>query len=380
MNRERDPAAPADLANRLRALRDDGLYRRLLTPDGVDLTGNDYLGLAADPRVRDALIGALNAGTPHGSTGSRLLSGNHPVWSPLEARFAAWQRQESALFLPSGYHANVALLGALLQPNDVVISDRLNHASLIDGMRLTRAERVLVDHGDIGAVSRAITEAGDRTCYVAVESVYSMDGDLAPLRDLAALCDGTGARLIVDEAHATGLFGSTGAGRIEAEGASSSVFASVHTCGKALGLAGAFIACSSVVKDMIINTGRPFIFSTGAPPFHAAAIHAAIDVVERSPALRQRPLELAQRLRAALPPLPTGNSDSHIVPVIPGDRGHTLRLADALRGRGWDVRPIRPPTVPKGQCRIRLVVNATLSENQIDDLATDVHALWTPTR
>ena len=366
--------------SQLETLRASGLLRSLKVPQGVDLTSNDYLGLSTHPEVRAALIGALSSGVPHGSTGSRLLSGHSLDWSDVERSLAAWQRRESALFLPSGYHANLALLGATCGPDDVVISDRLNHASLIDGLRLTKARRIIVDHRDVDAVSRAMRAARPRQCTVVVESVYSMDGDLAPLRELAELCASSGARLIVDEAHATGVFGASGAGRVEQEGLTDHVFASVHTAGKAMGLAGAFIATSRPVHDLCVNVGRAFVFSTAPPPFMAHGVAAAMRIIAQSAHLRSQPLQLARRLRQRLAPLPVGASASHIVPLMVGDLHHTRRLCDALCSRGWGVRPIRPPTVPQGTCRIRLVLNAKLTFNQVDQLAYDIHNLWDRTR
>lgn len=336
------------------------------------MSSNDYLGLASDLTVRNALRGAL-AELPHGSGGSRLLSGHHRAFSALEARVADWQGTEAALFYGAGFAANQGLLGSVLEAGDLVVSDALNHASLIDGIRLTKAERRIVPHLDLEAYDRAI-EPG-RFTWVLVESVYSMDGDLAPLEELADLCIRRGAALIVDEAHATGLYGPTGAGRIEDCGIRDTVFASVHTAGKALGGAGAFVVGSAALRDLQIQRGRSFVFSTAPPPFLSAGLHAAIDRIQSDPRLRNRPVELATQLRRALAPyVEVRGEGSPIVPVIVGSVERAMALARGLARRGWDARPVRPPTVPAGTSRVRLVVHAGLDADQIDALAADVRA------
>ncbi|MDP6935719.1 MAG: aminotransferase class I/II-fold pyridoxal phosphate-dependent enzyme, partial [Myxococcota bacterium] len=234
---------------RLQALESRGLRRRLTRARGVDLSSNDYLGLASDPVVREALRGALDEGGPHGSTGSRLLSGNDPRFEALESEFAAWQGREAALYFSTGYAANVGMVSALVQAGDVVVSDALNHASLVDGVRLSRGERRIVPHLDLDAFAQAVSGSSPGQCWVLVESVYSMDGDLAPLAELADLCDRAGANLVVDEAHATGLFGTNGAGRVSEAGLQHRVFATVHPCGKALGMSLTYAHLGSCRKE-----------------------------------------------------------------------------------------------------------------------------------
>jgi 8-amino-7-oxononanoate synthase len=241
-------------------------------------------------------------------------------------------------------------------------------------MRLSKARRVIAPHRDIDAVARAVRDA-DGAAWVVVESVFSMDGDLAPLADLAQLCADHGARLVVDEAHATGMFGPEGQGRVVAEGLRDGVFASIHTCGKALGLVGAVVVGSADLREALLNLARPVIFATASPPFLAAGLAAAIELVASDPALRARPGHLGARLREALDGVDTGASESHIVPVITGAISPTMALADGLRARGWDARPIRPPTVPDGACRVRLVLHAALSDADVDRLAADVRSL-----
>lgn len=359
------------LAERLAGLDRAHRRRSLFLSAGAPLTDNDVLGLSRHPAVAAALIDALQRGVPTGGAGSRLLGGNHPDWMALEAQVAAWQGREAALYFSSGYAANVGLLSCLPAPGDLIVSDSLNHASLIDGARLSQARKVVVPHGDVAAAARAI----DGPAWVVVESVYSMDGDLAPLVEYADLCQKTGARLIVDEAHATGLYGEEGQGRVAALGLSERVFATVHPCGKAVGMAGAFVCGSRELVDWLVNAARSFVFSTAPPPFLAAGLAAAIGVLRADPALRERPLRLADRLRARLlGRVDTGRSESAIVPLVVGDEESALTLAERLRGRGWEVRAIRPPTVPPGACRVRVVVHAALGEAQIDQLAADILA------
>lgn len=362
------------VSRRLEELERAGLRRQLrAAPGALSVSSNDYLGLATDSTVNSALVHAL-ADFPHGATGSRLLTGHHGLFDVVERRMADWQGAPAALLYATGFAANQGLLTALIEPGDRVVSDALNHASLIDGLRLTRAERHVVPHLDLDAVASALQ--GDRPTWVVVESVYSMDGDLAPLAELADLCARRGAALIVDEAHATGLYGPTGAGRIEALGLRDAVFASVHTAGKALGCAGAFVVSSEPVRELQIQRARSFVFSTAPPPFLCAGLLAAIERVQEEPALRARPRELAARLRVQLQghaEIPGG--DSPIVPVVVGSVARAQGLAEGLAERGWDARPIRPPTVPEGTCRVRLVMHAGLTEAQVDQLASDVRGV-----
>lgn len=362
------------LAERARDWDHRGLRRTLRPVSGVDLTSNDVLGLASDPTVRDAMVDALREGLPHGSGASRLLTGDHAAWHALEARVADWQGAEAALFMPSGWAANTGLVQALVEPGDLVVSDALNHASLVDGVRLTHAERRIVPHGDLAAVGAALAAPRTGRAWVLVESLYSMDGDAPDLAAWSEVCDRHDAALIVDEAHATGLFGPEGQGRVVEAGLRNRVLLSVHTAGKALGLWGAFVVGPALVIDTLVQRSRPHVFSTAAPPFLAAGLHAALDRVTGDPALRERPGRLAARLRAQLSGVDTGASTTHVVPVIVGSTERALALAAHLAACGWDARAIRPPTVPEGASRVRLVVHAALTEGEVDQLAADVLA------
>lgn len=360
------------LAADLKSLDSQSQLRRLEPLQGIDLTSNDYLGLARDPRLRDALIQSLQRGEATGSTGSRLLSGNAHTWEELETEFAEYMGSEAALFFNSGYAANTGLLGSLPRPEDVVFSDSANHASIIDGIRLSKASKIIFSHLDLDFLEdglRRLPSGGER--FVVVESVFSMEGDRAPLRDLAALACRYGAEFIVDEAHATGVFGPMGRGLVADAGLSGGVLASIHTCGKALGSAGAFVACSETLKQNLVNRARPFIFSTALPPYFAAQVRAALGIAREGDELRKRLYSLADGLRAQLRHrgLNAGRSASQIVPVLFGPNERALRAAESLNRAGFAVRAIRPPTVPPGTARLRLSLNVNLSFEDLERLA-----------
>lgn len=341
-----------------------GLRRHLRPPTGVDLSSNDYLGMATHPVLKERMAEAvLREGC--GATASRLLRGERASFAAVERRFAEFKRTEAALFFSSGYAANIAVLSTFLESTDVVFSDELNHASLIDGMRLGRARRVIFPHGNIEAFSRLLEAehcAGQR--FLVTESLFSMEGDVAPLAEYAALCRATGTALIVDEAHAVGIYGARGSGLIEASGIEEDVFLSVNTAGKALGVGGAFVAGSAWAVEYLIQRARPFIFSTAPPPAMAAAIDAALTVIAEKPERRTQLLERAARLRELLADrgvtvLP---GRSQILPVIVGDNARSTAVASTLQAKGFDVRAIRPPTVPSGTARLRIAVNVSFNE------------------
>ena len=357
---------------RMRALDDEGLRRTLRPPSGIDLSSNDYLGLATHPHVKARMIeGVAREGA--GSTGSRLLRGHRGGFAAIERRFADFKGTERSLYFSSGYLANLAVLSTLPEPGDVILSDERNHASLIDGIRLSPARRVIFAHNDAGALGRALDEtggAGQR--FVVVESLFSMDGDEAPLASYAEICRAAGAELVVDEAHAVGVYGAKGSGLIEEHGIQKDVFLSVNTAGKALGVSGAFVAGPEWAMDYMIQRARTFVFSTAPPPSIADALDAALDVIEQEPERRATVLDRAQALRmrlaAAAVPLPAGTSQ--IIPVLIGDSGRAVAVAEALQAGGFDVRAIRPPTVPPGTARLRISVNVHLTGDQMDRFVT----------
>ncbi len=366
----------AVLDSRLAALAERGISRSLTLPDGLDFSSNDYLGLAADAGVQAeirARIAALPDDEPLGAPSSRLLRGHFARHAALEERLAAWRGTESALLFPSGYQANVGLLSSLIEPCDRAITDAQNHASLIDGLRLSGCRKVIVPHLDLGAIETALAKPHPRgRTFVVTESLYSMDGDIAPLDSYAELCGRHGAELIVDDAHAAGVYGDhRGSGLIEAFGVERGVVASIATFGKALGFAGACVAGSRTLVDFLVNRCRSFIFSTAMAPLGTIAINVALDSVAAEPQRRRRVLALSDRLRErvralGLDPL---ESTGPIVPVILGDNERAVAVAARLRVRGFDVRAIRPPTVAAGTARLRISVHANRTEAEIDALA-----------
>lgn len=358
----------ARVRQRLADLQAHGLLRRLRPPSGIDLSSNDYLALASHPRLVHALAAAVRAHGA-GSTGSRLLRGDREAFTAVEARFAAFKNTARALFFSSGYLANIAVMSTFAEAGDVIFSDERNHASLIDGMRLSRASRVVFPHNDVAALERLL---GDTPCsgerFVVVESLYSMDGDEAPLARLADICSAAGAHLIVDDAHAVGVRGGSGSGLIEECGVDGAVCLSINTAGKALGVGGAFVAGPEWAIEYLVQRARPFIFSTAAPPALAAALDASLDVVRDEPARRARLRQLARYARLGLRAagVAVDDGDSHIIPVHIGGNDAAVSVADALRDDGFDVRAIRPPSVAPGTARLRVSINAALDEPTLD--------------
>jgi 8-amino-7-oxononanoate synthase len=340
-------------------------------PGGLDFSSNDYLGLRLDPRLLEA---AQRAGSRFGSgTGAaRLLRGTTPVHAALEEALAAWKGQEAALLFNTGYQCNATVIPALAGPGDGVFSDRLNHASIVDGCRLARAGGAQVeifhhlDLQDLAAWIRAWREGGGRgLALVVTDTVFSMDGDAADLPGLLKVCRAEDALLMVDEAHATGLLGPTGAGLAEAQGVAAEVPLVMGTLGKALGSFGAFVACSGALRDHLVNTCRGFIFSTALPAPVAAAGLAAVGLAQAEPFRRQMALGHAARLRSALS-LPS--QPSAIVPVLLGSEASAMARAAALQAAGFDVRAVRPPTVPEGTSRLRITTGAHLTRADLSAL------------
>jgi 8-amino-7-oxononanoate synthase len=349
----------------LAALAARDQLRRLSTIQGVNLCSNDYLGLSTDSRLRQAIFEAIAGGTELASTGSRLLSGNAEIWEELEAEIAQFMVSEAALYFSSGYSANVGVLSALIQPGDVVFSDAANHASIIDGLRLSGARKVIFPHLDLDSLERELRKehSGAAQKFIVSESIFSMDGDRAAVADLVALGEEYGAEIIIDEAHATGVEGPQGRGTVAAFGIADRVLVTVHPCGKALAGVGAFVCCSEKLKQYVVNRARTFIFSTALPPYVAAQMRAAIRAValanpERI-ALGTMTTFLRQRLRGA--GFDIGQSDTHIVPIFLGENELAIRFAALLGDLGFGVRAIRPPSVPNGAARLRISLTARLS-------------------
>jgi len=355
----------------LHALGDQNRLRALAPRAGLDFSSNDYLGLAASPRMRSALTTALARGTAIGAGGSRLLRGNAPEHEELEAKAATFFHAQRTLFFSSGYAANSALFATLPQSDDLVILDELIHASSREGVRAGRAASVESLHNDVASVEDSIrtwrAAGGLGQIWIAAESLYSMDGDRAPLSDLMTLADKHEAFLVIDEAHATGVFGTDGRGLAEnIEGRDNVIV--LHTCGKALGSAGALLTLPLSLRDFLVNRCRAFIFSTAPSPLMAVAALEALAILKDEPqrreALRSLVAYAGHQARACALPV----SGSQIFPVIIGDDLGVMQIASGLRERGFDVRGVRPPTVPKGTARLRISITLNVTETAIAGL------------
>ncbi len=387
-----DPLAWLD--DELDALDRQQLRRRLVTRLGdqgpeialagdaggerlVNFGSNDYLSLAADPRVAAAASVAI-AEVGFGAGASPLICGHTGQHAALEARLAQFTGCEAALVFSSGFAANVGTIAALVGRGDAVFSAAANHASLIDGCRLSRAEVFVFPHEDLATLEQQLAAAAHvRRRLIVCDSLFSMDGDAAPLAELAALAAQHRAMLLVDEAHATGVFGSGGAGLVEALGLEQQVHVRIGTLSKALGSAGGFVAGRRSLVDWLVNRARPYVFSTAHPPAVAAAALAALDIVATEPQRRRRLLELAAELRQELSGQGwnVGRSTSQIVPVIVGPAERALELAAELRRQGFFVPAIRPPSVPEGTSRLRASLCSGHAEEDVARLASALRAL-----
>jgi 8-amino-7-oxononanoate synthase len=377
-----------EIAERLDELRESGLRRRLrlisspqgprVTLDGrpvLLLCSNDYLGLADHPRVRGAAAeAAMRWGA--GAGASRLISGNMQPHRLLEERLAAFKGYEAALLFGSGYLANVGTIAALAGRGEVVFSDELNHASIIDGCRLSRAETFVYRHRDIEHLAWGLREAGTRASLIVTDGLFSMDGDVAPLPELVELARRHSCLLMVDEAHATGALGPGGRGSVAAAGLSGEVDVVMGTLGKALGSYGAYVCAGRELTELLLNTARTFVFSTAPPPPVAAASMAALTLLESHPHRVERLAENAATLRRALAAegLAVSASESQILPVAVGDADRTMELCERALERGVFVQGIRPPTVPEGSSRLRFTAMATHRTAELERAAKLVGA------
>jgi 8-amino-7-oxononanoate synthase len=365
----------AHLADQLDQLEHDGL-RRDARPAArpaahLSFCSNDYLGLAS----RTAPPASSGAGA------SRLIAGERDEHRRLERAFASWLGVEDVLAFSSGYAANVGTVSALAVPGDLIVSDALNHASLIDGARLSRARVAVVPHGEVAAIATALAERAEARAWVVVESYYSMDADGPDLAALRSVCDAHGAALYVDEAHALGVLGPAGRGRCAEAGVTPDVL--VGTLGKSFGSQGAFVGGRGVLREWLWNRARSFVFSTGLAPVSAAAGSRALQEVIERPELGAHVRDLAARLRSGLLGAASdgavGGAASapqveparvlgfgHVVPVVLGTPARALRWAAHMRELGVDVHAIRPPTVPAGASRIRMTVTAAHRVEDID--------------
>ena len=306
-----------------------------------------------------------------GAGASRLISGNMQPHSRLEKRLAAFKGYESALLFGSGYLANTGTIAALARDGEVVFSDELNHASIIDGCRLSRAETFVYRHGDVEHLAWGLRKAGDRAALIVTDGVFSMDGDIAPLAELAELAKRHGCRLMVDEAHATGAIGPGGRGSVAAAGLSGEVDVVMGTLGKALGSYGAYVCANRETTDYLLNTARSFVFSTALPPAVAAAGLAALELLQSQPDRVGRLATNARTLRNALAAegLEVGEAGTHIVPLAVGDAGTAMNLCERILERGVFAQGIRPPTVPEGSSRLRFTVMSTHRREELERAA-----------
>lgn len=376
----------SELAGALKRISSQGRYRCLqeieavrgpiIQIDGrelVNFSSNDYLGLATHPKLIEAAQ-AATAEWGAGSGASRLISGNLEIHEALERDIANWKRTESSLLFNSGYHANIGAIPALAGEGDVILSDALNHASLIDGCRLSRAETRVFAHNDMDALESLLKAAqpqGRR--FIVTEAVFSMDGDRAPLNDMLALADRYDAWVYLDEAHAVGVLGKTGAGLVEEFGIAAKFcnrLIQMGTLGKALGSFGAYVAGPSELREFLVNTARSFIFTTALPAGVAAAARRAIEILRADPEPQHRLWEnIRYFYQLARASFPIGEPQSAIIPIVIGGESEAVRASLRLREAGYFIQAIRPPTVPAGTSRLRLTLSAGHQKNDIEGVA-----------
>ncbi len=372
----------------LGAIRERGTYRRMRVVEGAQgprmrvdgrevllFAGSNALDLAHHPEVVEA---AARAARDYGcaAAGSRLINGNLAIHEALEEELADFLGVEAALIFSTGYMANVGVIPALVGEGDAVVSDSLNHASIIDGCRLSRATPLVFPHGALGELDKLLQEAAARyrRVLLVVDGVYSMDGDLAPLAPIVELARRWGAMVLLDDAHGTGTLGRSGRGTAELLGVEEGIDAQLGTLGKSLGSFGAFAAGSRALRDLLVNVSRSFIFTCALSPPQVAAARAALCVMRREPWRRERLEANAARLRARLArhAISTAPSTTHIVPVRVGDNMRTMSLCERLLARGFYAQGIRFPSVPEGTARLRLTPMATHREQEVDALADAV--------
>jgi glycine C-acetyltransferase/8-amino-7-oxononanoate synthase len=372
----------SDIEARLEELRETGLYRRMRHVSGPQgsrvvldgrpvllLCSNNYLGLADHPRVREAAAdAAMRWGA--GAGASRLVSGTMTVHRRLEEALAAFKGTESAVLFGSGYLANLGVVGALARlggDRPVVFSDELNHASIIDACKLARADTFIYDHCDVEHLAWGLRQHRDRAGLIVTDSVFSMDGDVAPLADIVALAQRHGARTVVDEAHGTGCMGPGGRGAVAEAGLEGQVDVVVGTLGKALGAYGAFAACSAEMRDYLTNTARSLIFSTALPPPAVAGALAALEVLQEHPEMVDRLQANADAIRDELAKegFEVAGSSTQIVPLVVGDAELAMKVCEKAIEAGVFAQAIRPPTVPAGTSRLRLALMATHTREEL---------------
>ena len=364
----------------LDTLQQRNLKRELSSISGADFTSNDFLGLTHADSIRQAVQKALESGIPLGAGGSRLLRGNYDAHQHLEKNAAKFFGTKKALFLSNGYSANVALFTTLPKKGDLIIFDALSHASIREGVFNSPAKSIKAKHNDPKAIERAIIRWRENSKpstvpWIAIESLYSMDGDMAPLDELIDIADSREAMLVVDEAHATGVFGTNGCGLTEPHQGRSNLIV-LHTCGKALGVSGALICASSLIIDYMITRCRPFIYSTAPSPIVTAAVSASLDLVSSEPERRQKLRGLVEVANSELNQrFGISGSGSQIIPFVIGDEKVTGQVAKQMQDAGFDLRAIRPPTVPPGTSRLRISITLNVTERDIREMFAKLYEI-----
>ncbi len=369
------------LADQLADLRAKGLFRPLRVLDSaqgpeavvdgkrvINLSSNNYLGLNTHPRLKEATIKATEQWGA-GSGAVRTIAGTMELHEELERRLAEFKHTEASLVFQSGFTANVGLLQVLVGEGDVIISDELNHASIIDGIRLSRAERSIFKHRDMDDLERHLAKHADkRVRLVVTDGVFSMDGDIAPLAKIVERAEAHRALVMVDDAHASGVLGTNGRGSVNHFKLDGRVDLQMGTLSKAIGVLGGYVASAQVVRDFLIHRARPFLFSTSHPPGVAAACIAAIDVLLHEPERIERLWANTRRFKAGLARIgfDTGTSETPITPVIVGKGSDAMALSDWLFARGIFAQGIGYPTVPEGRARVRTIVTSAHTEAQLD--------------
>ncbi len=383
-----------EIEERLEEIKERGLYRKMRLISGPQgprvlldgrpvllLCSNNYLGLADHPRVREAAAGAaMRYGA--GSGASRLVSGNMTIHRRLEEQLCEFERADACVLMGSGYLANVGVISTLAREGDVVFSDALNHASIVDGCRLARAETFVYDHCDPDHLEWGLRQAEGRGSLIVTDGVFSMDGDVAPLPEIVELAQRFDARVMVDEAHGTGCVGPEGRGAVADAGLQGEVDVIVGTLGKALGSYGAYVACDKPIADYLVNSARTLIFSTALPPPAVAAALASLELLRAQPRRVDKLQRNAAVLREALAErgIDCGGSETQIVPLVVGDAAAAVQASERALERGVFAQAIRPPTVPEGSSRLRLAVMASHTKTELRDAAETLSKVLPPLR
>ena len=362
------------LKEKLRERKKNGLLRSMTTNKGVDFLSNDYLGLAHSEELHQRIVDRINRESflGNGGTGSRLLSGNHKAYGSLESHLKSVFKADACLVFNSGYTANQAVVSCVASKGDTILYDRLSHVCLKEGAWLSKAKSYSFEHNDLEDLERRLKHAEGRI-FVVTESVFSMDGDVAPLEELIALCEHYKAHLIVDEAHSTGVFGENGAGYLVEKGLEERVFARIYTFGKAMGTHGACIAGSEVLIEYLINFGRSFIYTTSLPPHSVFSIDESFHFLAERPAFQN---ELKKKI-ALFKSIIETDSSTAIQPILVPGNNKVREVARALQASGFNVRPIVSPTVKEGTERLRICLHSFNSDDDITELGHQLTKLIT---